>query len=83
MKCIWTGGGRPATGRCSGACGGRPPGLDTEPYKRRNVVERAFNVNKQWRGLATRYDKHATTYRAGVVLSAAITWLKAILGDTP
>ena len=66
-----------------GSAGGRPPTLDTELYKRRNVVERSFNVNKQWRGLATRYDKHATTYRAGVVLSAVITWLKALLGDTP
>jgi putative transposase len=66
-----------------GSTGGRPPALDTELYKRRNVVERSFNVNKQWRGLATRYDKHAITYRAGVVLSAVITWLKALLGDMP
>jgi putative transposase len=66
-----------------GSTGGRPPTLDTELYKRRNVVERSFNVNKQWRGLATRYDKHAITYRAGVVLSAVITWLKALLGDMP
>jgi transposase len=66
-----------------GSTGGRPPALNTEVYKRRNVVERSFNVNKQWRGLATRYDKHAITYRAGVVLSAVITWLKALLGDVP
>ena len=30
-----------------GSAGGRPPTLDTELYKRRNVVERSFNVNKQ------------------------------------
>ena len=41
-----------------------------------------FNVFKQWRGLATRYDKLALTYRGGVVLRAIITWLRE-LGDTP
>lgn len=66
-----------------GSAGGRPPALDTELYKQRNVVERSFNLTKQWRGLATRYDKHAITYRAGIVLSAVITWLKALLGDMP
>lgn len=29
---------------------------------------------KQWRGLATRYDKHAIVYRAAVVLNAVIAW---------
>jgi transposase len=40
------------------------------------VVERFFNRLKQWRGLATRDDKHATTYRGGVVLAAILTWLR-------
>lgn len=44
-----------------GAKGGRPPKLDRETYKRRNVVERSFNLLKQWRGLATRSDKHASS----------------------
>jgi hypothetical protein len=35
------------------ACG-RPPALDVQTYKRRNVVERSFALTKQWRGLATR-----------------------------
>ena len=65
-----------------GASGGRPPAFDAEAYKGRNVVERSFNVLKQWRGLATRYDKLALTYRGGVVLGAIIIWLRA-LGDTP
>jgi transposase len=65
-----------------GAKGGRPVGYDTEAYKRRNVVERSFNVFKQWRALATRYDKFALTYRGGVVLRAITIWLKA-LGDMP
>ncbi|MBG6226719.1 transposase, partial [Arthrobacter sp. CAN_A2] len=29
---------------------------DVEDYKGRNVVERSFNEDKQWRGIATRYD---------------------------
>ncbi|BCN51933.1 hypothetical protein RE9425_03230 [Prescottella equi] len=33
---------------------------------------------KQWRGLATRYDKLALTYHAGVLLSAIGTWLKRL-----
>ncbi|WP_448062762.1 IS5 family transposase [Cellulomonas hominis] len=57
-----------------GSAGGRPPSLDAETYKRRNVVERSFALTKQWRGLATRYDKLAITYRAAVVLAACITW---------
>ena len=31
---------------------------------------------KQWRGLASRYDKHALCYRGGVVLAAIIDWLR-------
>jgi len=59
-----------------GRAGGRPPTLNTETYKDRNVVERSFNDYKQWRGLATRYDKLATTYRGGVVLRAIVIWLR-------
>lgn len=44
-----------------------PITYDTEAYKRRNVVERSFNVFKQRRALATRYDKLA--YRGGVILA--------------
>lgn len=65
-----------------GAKGGRPVGYDVEDYKGRNVVERGFNEDKQWRGLATRYDKLAVTYRGGAVLRAITLWLKR-LGDTP
>jgi transposase len=57
------------------------PPFDKEDYKGRNVVERNFNTFKQWRGLATRYDKLALTYRGGAVLRAVTIWLDA-LGDT-
>ncbi len=60
-----------------GSRGGRPVSYDKDLYKQRNVVERSFNLLKQWRGLATRYDKLAIVYRAGAVLAAIITWLRS------
>ena len=65
-----------------GSRGGRPVKLDATDYKNRNVIERRYCHTKQWRGLATRYDKPAIIYRAAVVLNAVIAWLKA-LSDTP
>jgi hypothetical protein len=37
-----------------------------------NTVERNFGRLKQWRGVATRYDKYAMTFLRGVVLCAAV-----------
>lgn len=65
-----------------GSRGGRPPAFDAEDYKARNVIERSFNTVKQWRGLATRYDKLAIIYRAAAVLRAITIWLP-YLSDTP
>jgi len=59
-----------------GAAGGRPPVFDAEAYRDRNVVERAFNRLKGWRAIATRYDKNARNYRAGVILASIVLfWL--------
>ena len=63
-----------------GSAGGRPPAFNETLYKKRNLVERSFALLKQWRGLATRYDKLAIVYRAAVVLSACITWTRH-MGD--
>ena len=65
-----------------GSRGGRPPAFDAQDYKGRNVVERNFNTVKQWRGLATRYDKLAIVYRGAAVLRAITLWLPH-LSDTP
>ena len=65
-----------------GSAGGRPPRFDAEDYKGRNVVERGFNIVKQWRGLATRYDKLAVVYRGAAVLRAITVWATH-LSDTP
>jgi len=48
----------------------------TRSRKGRNVVERAFCMLKQGRGLATRYDKHAITYRGGCVLATILSGLR-------
>ncbi|MDE8669152.1 IS5/IS1182 family transposase, partial [Pseudarthrobacter sp. H3Y2-7] len=35
-----------------------------------------FNIFKQWRSIATRYDKLAITYRSGVALYSVLIWLR-------
>jgi transposase len=54
---------------------GRPPSFDATTYARRNVVERCVNRLKQWRGIATRYEKRAANYRAMVVIASLMIWL--------
>ena len=58
--------------KAKGSKGGRPPGFDSDTYKQRNTIERSFSRVKQWRGLATRYDKYAVTYLGGVLLGMVI-----------
>nr|WP_279345063.1 IS5 family transposase [Streptomyces sp. PBSH9] len=57
-----------------GSRGGRPPAFPRETYKQRNMVERCINKIKQWRGLATRYDKTATIYLAALHLAGIFVW---------
>ncbi|MGA5124384.1 IS5 family transposase [Streptomyces pseudogriseolus] len=59
-----------------GAAGGRPPSFDPEQYKARNVVERCFSRLKQFRAVATRFDKLAARYLAGLRLASLILWLR-------
>jgi transposase len=47
-----------------GRLGGRPPRFD-----------RCFNQLKQFRGLATRYDRTATSYTAVVTVACLMLWL--------
>ncbi|MET8538407.1 IS5/IS1182 family transposase, partial [Streptomyces sp. NPDC005065] len=44
----------------------------------RNTVERAINKIKEWRGLATRYDKTPESYLAGLHLRGAVIWLRSL-----
>lgn len=57
-----------------GRRGGRPCSFDSDLYRCRNVVERDWCKLKQWRGIATRYDKTATNYRGGILLAVLLTW---------
>jgi putative transposase len=50
------------------------PVFDQEIYKCRNLIERAFSHLKDWRRVATRYDKLARNYRATVALAAILIW---------
>lgn len=82
--------GSATTGRCSNRSSTTSrypeavvaPGFNADAYKDRNVVERSFALVKQWRGIATRYDKLAIAYRAGAVLHACLTWA-TVSGDAP
>ena len=38
-------------------------------------MERCVNKLKQWRAIATRYDKRAVNYRAGVIVASLMIWL--------
>jgi transposase len=54
---------------------GRPVHFDAELYAKRNVVERCVGRLKQWRSVATRYEKRAVNYRAMVVIASLMIWL--------
>jgi len=69
--------------KAKGSRGGRPPAFDHDTFRHRNTVERGFNRIKQWRGVATRYDKYALTYLGGVTLAAIVTYHRTHLPDTP
>jgi transposase len=60
-----------------GARGGRPPKFDKARYRQRNQVERLMNRRKQFRAVATRYDKLACRYQATVCVADILIWLRA------
>ena len=45
-------------------------------YCERNIVERFFNTIKHFRAIATRYEKTAQNFLAGLHLVCALAWLK-------
>lgn len=50
--------------------------IDTDLYKERNVIERFFGWLKQFRRVATRYDKHIQNYMGFVHIAAIAISLK-------
>jgi transposase len=52
------------------------PAFSAFLYRYRNAVERFFNKLKHFRGVATRYDKRADNYLAGVKLASLRIWIR-------
>ena len=50
--------------------------FDKYHYRNRNVIERFFARIKQFRRVATRYDKLASRFMSFVLLAASMLWLK-------
>jgi transposase len=53
-----------------------PRSFDIHLYKARHLIENFFAHLKQYRSVATRYDKTARNFLAGVYLAATAIWLK-------
>jgi len=56
----------------------KPIHLDEKLYALRNRIERCFNLLKNARRIATRYDKTATSYRAFLQIVAARLWFRRL-----
>jgi transposase len=52
-----------------------PREYDRELYKSRHLIENFFCKLKQFRAIATRYDKTARNFLAAIYLTSAIIWL--------
>ena len=52
------------------------PAFSSFLYRYRNLVERFFNKLKHFRAVATRYDKRADNYLAGVKLASVRIWMR-------
>jgi transposase len=52
----------------------RPIPYDEAAYRERNKIERAFCRLKDWRRIATRYDKLARNFLSAVAIAATIIW---------
>ncbi len=72
-ECIWTSGARPAI----------PAKRHEEPvacpewiYSNRHLVEQLWARLKEWRAVATRYEKTAVSFLGVLCLAAALDWIK-------
>lgn len=67
--------------RNRGRAGGRPPAFDAGRYKERNTVERCFSKLKQFRAVATRYDKRDYMYQGAIDVASIRIWLRDPVND--
>lgn len=54
----------------------RKPRFNHGLYRERNRIERLINRLKQFRRIATRYEKRAENYLAMLMIGAILIWLK-------
>ena len=43
-------------------------------YRQRNIIERMFCRLKDWRRIATRFDRNIKNFIAAIALAAAVIW---------
>ena len=53
-----------------------PRPYDRALYKARHLIENFFERLKQYRAIATRYDKTAIAFLGAIHLAASVVWLK-------
>ncbi len=70
---IWSIGARPAIPAKANEA---PVACPDWIYNNRNVVERLWARLKEWRAVATRYEKTASSFMGVLCLAAALDWLK-------
>lgn len=71
---IWERGARPAIPAKRNEA---PVACPAWVYNNRNIVERLWARLKEWRAIATRYEKTAASFMGVLCLAAAIDWIKA------
>jgi transposase len=53
-----------------------PTPFDTKTYQQRNLIERMFGMLKDWRRIATRFDRCAHTFMSAICIATiVIFWL--------
>jgi len=57
-------------------------GFDKQAYRRRNVIERLIGRLKEFRRIATRYDKLLESFKAFILVGFILLWLKDPISDT-
>ena len=51
-----------------------PVPYDADLYKQRNRIERMFGRLKDWRRIATRYDRNLKNFMGAIAIAAAVIW---------
>ncbi|WP_406510733.1 IS5 family transposase [Streptomyces sp. NBC_00212] len=62
--------------RRRGRAGGRPPAFDKAQYRRRSAAERCVSKWKQFRAVASRYDKRDYIFNGTLTVTAIAIWLR-------